>query len=192
MKRYPKAKIVLASIIVLGATVVAYCMYAQSVKLWPFAKKSNNSIDTSAQTTSSTPSAQTGFTEGSSRDIGNSIHEDEGEGGIIDSNGTPSTTTSHPRSSETNEITIYLPLDDSSVSSGQEISGTSKLSTINYRIIDNKTGVIGSGALKVVDGKFSGKLSFITRATEGRIDIFASRPDGVEYSNIEIPVRFNQ
>jgi hypothetical protein len=42
----------------------------------------------------------------------------------------------------------------------------------------------------VVNGKFSGQITYTTNATAGRIDIFASRADGSEYSNIEIPVRF--
>jgi hypothetical protein len=67
----------------------------------------------------------------------------------------------------------------------------SKLDLVQYRVIDSNSGVIATGNLKVVDGKFSGIVTYSSTATEGRIDIFAVKQDGTEYANVELPVRFN-
>ena len=143
-----------------------------------------------ARTTSEEPTAQPDFTDGTDREAGNSLNEFEGSGGITDSNGADSSDTSQPIVSDTGEITVYLPHKNSLIKPGQEVSGTSKLSKVSYRIIDDLTGMIGTGELKVVDGKFSGKLQFDTGAKEGRLDIFGTKEDATEFSSVEIPVRF--
>jgi hypothetical protein len=156
-----------------------------------FTSNAQNAEDKSAKTTSTLPSAQSDFDSGdSNKDAGNTLNENQGSAGASDTNGQSSTSTGSPRTSSTNEITVYLPLDNAVVKSGQELSGTSSLSEVSYRIIDNVSGVIGSGTLKVVNGNFSGILDINSTASEGRIDVYGTRADLTEFSNIKIPVKF--
>lgn len=146
-----------------------------------------------AQTTSNEKSAQADFSDGDeNKDPGNTIRENQGTANVSDSGGTPSTDTSKPTESKTGEIKLFLPHANSVISSGQEISGTSSLAIVSYRIIDNVSGVIASGELRVVNGNFSGNIGFNTSANEGRIDVFGVKEDGTEFSNIEVPVRFKR
>lgn len=149
--------------------------------------------DENTKTTSVAPTAQENFSDGTERDPGNSVSENKGSGSIKDSEGGISATATDKSTwikSGTGEITVYSPAKNSIIANGQEISGESTLSTISFRIIDDVSGVIGEGQLIVKEGKFSGSLDFTTSANEGRIDIFAIKTDGQEYSNIEIPIRF--
>jgi len=157
---------------------------------------SQDSSNQEARTTSDLPSAQSDFTvssdneESATKDPGNTLREDTGTAVVTDNNGEIQSKDNNPISSSDGGITIYTPLKSSLLKSGQEIAGTTSIPRVNYRVIDDRTGVIATGSLKVVEGKFSGSLNFSTAATEGRIDIFATRADGTEYSNLEIPVRF--
>lgn len=146
-----------------------------------------------AKTTSSTLSAQEDFSEGGFRQPGSTLRENEGYGGISDTGGnTSGTETANPISSKTGEITVYSPQSGEVIRSGDTVSGTSTLPTINYRLVDSISGMIAEGELQVVNGRFSGKLSFSTPAPEGRLDFFAVRANGAEYSNVEIPLRFQK
>lgn len=148
--------------------------------------------DEDAQTTSTAETAQDDFTGGDDREPGSSVGEGEGEGSITDNNGAISSDvdTSSPIVSSTGQISIYTPKNNASISSGQVVAGVSTLQRVSFRLIDNVSGVISVGELNVVNGKFSGTLSFSTSADEGRLDIFGANPDGSEYSNLEIPLRF--
>jgi len=134
-----------------------------------------------AKTTSDIESAQSDFNggtaEGGNKSSDNTTSEDQGTAVITDTGGIASSNTNSPRKSNTGEITVYQPLNNMLVKSGQEISGTSTLPSIQYRLIDSESGV--------------GTLSFSTNANEGRLDIFAIRADASEYSVIEIPVRYS-
>ncbi len=147
-----------------------------------------------AQTTSELPSAQPDYNGGSAaeenKDPGNTNNENQGSAIVTDNNGAASTDTSKSLASASGEITVYLPHTNSVLKAGQEISGISTLPVVQYRLIDNISGVIATGSLKVVDGNFSGTLSFNTSANEGRLDIFATKSDASEFSAVEIPVRF--
>lgn len=161
------------------------------IKTPSFLKKTSAKKSQDAQTTSTAPSAQSNYTStDTTKDAGNTLNENKGEAGASDTSGQSSSNTSSPRTSSTGEITVYLPLDNAPVKSGQEISGTSTLAQVSYRVVDSISGVIGEGALNVVNGKFSGTLSVKSNATEGRIDVFGTRSDLTEFSNIKIPVRF--
>lgn len=151
----------------------------------------SNSADR-PKTTSEVATAQDTFTDGELRDAGNTLTEDKGSAVVSDTNGTISNNidTSNPTVSKTGEISVFTPKNNTLVSSGFTVSGLSKLSIVSYRIIDEVSGVISTGELRVLDGKFSGVLSFSTNASEGRIDFFGTKFDGTEYSNVEIPVRF--
>jgi hypothetical protein len=150
-------------------------------------------ISSSAQTTSEQPSAQADFTEGTSREPGNSLNEKEGSASISDSGGSGllEENTQSGISSESGKITLAAPSEDSAVKNGSIVSGSSSLNRVHYRIIDDISGVIATGSMGVVEGKFSGKVSVDTTAKEGRLDIFGLNEDLTEHSNIEIGVLFN-
>lgn len=154
----------------------------------------NQATKDMAKTTSEQPSAQENYTSTENDDNkslpGNTLGENRGSATVQDNGGSGSTQIASPIVSTTGEITVFSPGMNSLVKSGQSISGESKLSRVNFRIIDSISGVIASGELAVVNGKFSGTTSYTTNAKEGRIDIFGTKADGTEFSNIEIPVRF--
>jgi hypothetical protein len=188
-KKTKKVILVLIATIVLFAVVIFILEKTHVINLY---EKKQNTSDENAQTTSDQPTAQSDYNDGNFREPGSSESEDKGSATVNDNNGNidGNTDTSKPTVSSTGEITLYTPKANSTISSGQEISGLSSLPSVSFRIIDDVSGVIASGSIKVVNGKFSGKLSFNTSAKTGRIDIYATRNDGVEYSNIEVPVSF--
>lgn len=147
--------------------------------------------ETTDRTTSATPTAQEDFNDGEYREPGNSLGENEGTGGITDNNGSiGDVDTSSPIVSSTGEIRLFNPKANTITTSGTNVAGSSSLSKVSYRLIDNVSGVIAVGELNVVNGNFSGTLSFTTSASDGRLDIYGTKSDGVEFSNIEIPIRF--
>jgi len=152
----------------------------------------STSTDT-AKTTSTVETAQENFTEGNERNPGNSLNENEGSGGITDNNGvfSPSTDTSEPIISSTGEISVYSPKNNALITTGHEVSGSSTLPKVTYRLIDDVSGVIATGELSVVNGKFSGFVSYVSSGKNGRLDIYATKADGSEFSNIEILLRLN-
>lgn len=183
-----KIFIAIIAILVLGVSVFLF------VKK-PFSNSVSNinTDSTAAETTSTISSAQPDFSDNTSeenKDPGNTLREDRGTATITDNSGSPSSSTSEPKTSETGEITVYLPFSNGVIKNGQEISGLSTLANVNYRLIDSVTGVIATGVLRVVDGKFSGTMSYETSAHEGRLDIFGTKADTSEFSAVEIPVRF--
>jgi hypothetical protein len=146
-------------------------------------------LPTDAKTTSTAPTAQENFTGGDNREA-RSQPQNEGTatdtGGII---------TEQPAQdawsvSSSGQITLYSPSKNSLFQNGDVISGASTLSTVNFRLIDDVSGVIAEGSLGVVNGKFSGKFSFSTTGTNGRLDIFSIDTGGIENNNVEVPVRF--
>jgi len=191
--RHSKRRIITIVIIVLFVGAVTLFVL-EKTNTTSFFSSTNGNDASEAQTTSDLPSAQSDFNGGTSaeenKDPGNTLDENQGSAVIKDNNGTPSSDMSKPIKSSTGEITVYLPHTDGVLTTGQEISGTSTLSSVQYRLIDSVSGVIATGTLKVVNGNFSGNLSFNTSANEGRLDIFAARADASEFSNVEIPVRF--
>lgn len=158
-----------------------------------FTKKSNNfQEDKDAKTTSKAPSAQSGYSDGDERQPGNTLNENKGTSVIKDTNGDipKSVNTGHAVTSSSGEITVYTPVANSHIKAGQTVAGTSTLTKVTYRVLDDVTGMIAMGELSVVNGKFSGAIDFNTTSKNGRIDIFATKSDGSEYSTVEIPIVF--
>ncbi len=148
--------------------------------------------DSVTKTTSTAPSAQEDFTGAEERPVLENPSEDKGSASVVDNQGTIESTPPEEQwtISKTGQITVYTPVNNQLLSSGSALSGESTLPTVSYRVIDNVSGVINEGQLIVVNGKFSGSINFLTSASEGRLDIYSSNEDGIEFSNIEIPVRF--
>lgn len=112
------------------------------------------------------------------------------DGGAVDTGGQDSVASSSGLSSSSGKITVYNPIKNSVVTTGDVVSGTSSRNIVSYRLIDDKVGVIASGSLKVVNKKFSGKFDFSSTGSEGRLDIFYALNDGQEIDVVEVPVRF--
>lgn len=144
--------------------------------------------DKPAQTTSKEPSAQSTFSNGQPR---STTTTNKTEGIVTDKHGTiPSTPDESLWSKSANgSLVVYSPTQNTTLTSGQSISGSSTSNRVSFRLMDNITGVISQGSISVVNGKFSGTFNFSSKATEGRVDFFTATPDGVESNNVSIPVR---
>lgn len=144
------------------------------------------------KTTSQIDSAQKDYSSGSSREPV-PTQNDKGSAEVSDNKGEISSTIDSElwTYSDTNEITLYTPGNNQLLKSGDVVEGESSLDSVNFRLIDNVSGVISMGQISVVDGKFSGTINFNTKATEGRLDIYATSVDGSEYSSLEIPINFS-
>ncbi len=182
-----KKKLLLAALVLLLLGGVIWLLLARdNVK---FLNQTPGTKDDNAETTSDAPTAQSDFSEGDDRVIPDSTRD---EGTITDNQGQINETPNQSSwsLSKTGEIIVYSPYKNSLLRSGDKLTGTSSLSSVSFRLIDDTSGVIAQGQLSVVNGKFSGTFNFSSSAQEGRLDVFATRSDGVEYGNIEVPVRF--
>ncbi len=152
-------------------------------------KDKQTSEDEDAKTTSTAPTAQEDFSEGGERPI---ARGDKDEGLVADTGGSVQSIPPENQWSVSADkaITVYLPSKDSVLVSGSTLSGSSTLPHVNFRLIDDVSGLIAQGTLSVVNGKFSGTFSFNTSGANGRLDIYNASVDGIESSNVEIPVRF--
>jgi hypothetical protein len=142
-----------------------------------------------AKTTSTAPTAQEDFTGGNERPVNTT---EKNEGTVQDTQGSLATSLDSSKwsSSKDGVITVYEPSKNGLVTGNSSLSGASSLSKVSFRLIDDVSGVIAQGTLSVANGKFSGNFDFSTSGTNGRLDIFSATIDGVESSNIEIPIRF--
>lgn len=155
------------------------------------AQVTQNHPASNAQTTSMQPSAQSTFSSGTPRK--EATQSNLNEGTVTDNNGVITDTppeSSWTKSQDGASIIVYTPAQNQVLSSGQTISGSATVSRVNFRLIDNLTGVIAQGSIDVKGGKFSGTFNFSTTASEGRVDVFTANTEGVESNNVAIPVRF--
>lgn len=170
--------------------------------LQSYATQRDRTTDTDegpAKSTSQEPAAQEDFntTEvdphdtAKNREPGNSIREDQGSAGIIDTGGTTEPIAStKPSSSSTGEIIVFSPQPNQTVKGEITVTGESSLKSVMYRISDDVSGVLTTGPLNVVGGKFSGKLKISTGAKTGQVSFFGTKSDGNEFSNVTIPLKF--
>jgi hypothetical protein len=112
--------------------------------------------------------------------------------GGTDTNGQTSANTNSSQwiTSKSGDITVEQPIADATLQSGATLSGTAKISTVHFRLIDNAVGVISEGTLNVVNGKFSGSLNFTSHSSTGQLDVFSTDADGVEINEIQIAIKF--
>ena len=183
MKKYKKLTlIVLTLIIIFGIIFILF-------------KKSDDNAKTSitdeTTTTSTAATAQEDFSGGDDRPVLENNNSSD-KATITDNSGqnTAKTDSSTWTSSENGDITIHSPTSNQTINSGFVVSGESRLSNVQFRVIDDVSGVISEGSLSVVNGLFSGTINYSSTAIEGRLDVFATRDDGSEYGNIELPIRF--
>lgn len=145
--------------------------------------------DKTTKTTSSEPSAQSDFRASETRKP-EEPPTTSSQVMVDDTGATNVSSTNASITSKDGAITVYSPVSNSVFTSGSTLAGRTSASAVSYRLADNVSGVTATGTLKVVNGVFSGKFSFSTKATEGRLDVFQIGPGGVEQSIIEIPIRF--
>lgn len=146
-----------------------------------------------AETTSTSKTAQSDYDDGKERPT-NGQNIGTNQGGAVDNKGDDNTSTPGEAKtvSSTGMITVLGLSANSLLKNGDTLRGTTDktVGTVQFRVLDESTGVVAQGALTVVDGAFSGTLHFNARSATGRIDIFNFDASGSEANNIEIPVRF--
>lgn len=113
-------------------------------------------------------------------------------GGATDTNGSASAQTSPGQwtVAASGALTVKQPLPNAALQSGDTLSGSAKVSTVSFRLIDNQVGVISQGTLNVVNGNFSGNLNFTSHSSTGRLDVFSTDDQGVEINEVQISVSF--
>lgn len=94
-------------------------------------------------------------------------------------------------SSSNGSITLEEPVANSTVHSGDTISGTATVSKVEYILTDTKLGLIAKSDLNVVNGTFSGTLKFIPHSSNGSLQIYYPNPtNGAEEDLINVNVNF--
>ncbi|HUD10508.1 MAG TPA: hypothetical protein VMR28_02425 [Candidatus Saccharimonadales bacterium] len=117
------------------------------------------------------------------------------KGGVIDQNG--QATGSLPPSSQwvsstSGIITLQQPSPNTTVNSGDTLSGLAKVNDVQFILSDDSVGLIAQGNLTVVNGKFSGILQFTPHSNGGKLEVYYPNPtNGAEEDIIEIDVSFN-
>jgi hypothetical protein len=177
-------KSIIVSVVVLLVIVFVFYMFWRN-------NKSSTSIATagqsSQQTVKGSPSTPTQHQPTTNN---NSI-----QGGVIDHNGEVSDSlppSSQWVSSSSGNITLQEPLTNTTLKSGDTLSGIAKVSTVQFILTDNSVGLVAQGNLSVVNGKFSGVLQFIPHSSSGKLEIYYPNPiNGAEEDIIDIDVNFS-
>lgn len=116
------------------------------------------------------------------------------QGTAKDNNGQSPTAITTPSNqwvqSQSGAITLQQPVSGAALASGFVLNGTASIKTCQYRLLDDKVGVISQGMISVVDGKFSATVSFKPYGSTGRLDVFSTDSGGREINEVQIPVKF--
>lgn len=116
------------------------------------------------------------------------------DGTAKDNNGQPQTSgianSNQWMASASGNITVKNPITKSTVKSGFNLYGSAKLSQVQYRLIDDRVGVISRGFISVVSGSFSADVNFQPKSNSGRLDVFTTDDNGVESNEVQIPLNF--
>ena len=117
------------------------------------------------------------------------------QGGVVDQQGKttgPTPPTSWWTSSSSGAITLQQPYPNETIQSGITLSGTAKVSSVDFILTDSSVGQIAQGTLNVVNGKFSGIINFTPHAKTGTLQIYSPNPsNGAEENVININVNYN-
>lgn len=94
--------------------------------------------------------------------------------------------------SASGNITLQQPYANETIQSGDHLSGLANVSNIQFILTDNTVGLIEEGNLNVVNGEFSGTLSFTPHSSSGKLEVYYPNPsNGAEEDIINIDVNFN-
>lgn len=173
-----------------GISVVIFA--AAVIWLW---HRHSNSVTGAVSGSGGTPQSPAQSVENhesapSSKNSSSQSSSSASQGGARDNSGDVSSVppSSQWTTSSSGNITLYSPAAGGSLKNGSEISGSAKVGTIRYRLIDDKTGQLAQGSLSVVNGKFSGSLQFRPDSSSGKLDIFSYTASYAEINRIEIKV----
>jgi hypothetical protein len=134
------------------------------------------------------PTAQSGYND---RAKDEPSRNGTADGGATNTPITSPTTPSNQWTvSESGAVTVYSPVDGAMLSSGSILSGAATEPSVYFRLVDNEVGQIAQGMLDVSNGKFSGKLAFISQGTTGVMKVFTINSDGSEVNLVKINVKF--
>ena len=111
------------------------------------------------------------------------------ENGQVPSTGVP-TDPSQWSTSTSGLITVKLPGSNSTIQSGTTLTGSSSVDQVQYRLTDDKVGVISQGSISVVNGNFTASINFMAHGNTGRLDVFSTDSTGKEYNEVQIPINF--
>jgi len=180
----------LLAVLVVAVAVVAGLELTNTTHIFhkqtPVTRITPSTIKSSLPPTSTTAPADKQPTSGSTTSTG--------QGTDVDNKGkvtTPPTTNSRLwTASQSGVITVKQPTAQTTFKSGDTVSGSASVPQVQYRLIDDQTGILTEGSLSVVNGNFSGTLQFQPVATTGRLDVFTVNAAGVESNEVEISVNF--
>lgn len=172
--------------------VVALIVLAGGFYWWHFVRTPANKVVKKAGNISNTKPANSANNPTPKKAPTSSNNTQRNISGPTDTNGqaTANTNSSQWITSTSGNITVEQPIANATIQSGTTLSGTAKVGTVNYRLVDSSVGVISEGTLNVVNGKFSGNLNFTPHSSGGRLDVFSTAPNGAELNEIEIAVNF--
>jgi hypothetical protein len=181
-RRHPVRWFIIIVLIIAALTV-------GGVYAWHWHKNHNQ-----AKTTSTSTTAQSNYKSGGSRPNGGSSSTTQG--GANDNNGASSgsTGTGSGTSSTSGQITVNLPASGATMQTGQELSGTAKVSQVSFRLVSAKVGVVAQGTLNVVNDAFSGTLHYDAAGTagDGKLVVYSLDNSGVEINSVTVPVQFKE
>lgn len=172
--------ILILSVALLGG----YLVYAAYNNMWPFPAKSPSSTNTNT----TVPNDNEEYVQNG----GGSGQDDSptAGSGITDTEGKNVNASNSGVSSDSQNITLYNPVKNQRLKSGDSITGKASTQTVYYRISDDINGMISNGQLKVVDGKFSGIINVNTSAKNGTFEVYSFNTEGQEINNINIEVTY--
>jgi hypothetical protein len=151
-------------------------------------QSSRDDDNSDVNTTSDLSTAQSGYNDKTKDEPS---RNDVSEGGAANTPATDPTTPSNQWAvSQSGVVTVYSPVEGSTFSNGATLSGASKSSAVSFRLVDNEVGQIASGTLDVVNGKYSGKLSFSSKGSTGVLKVYTTTSDGSEVNLVKINVKF--
>jgi hypothetical protein len=178
-KHHKFISIVSLLIIALGAVYYFHIRPANQIVRQPVPKATIKQLPTPTNTsTTSQPAGSTSAIQGTATDNAGQSP-------------TPITSSQNQwTQSQSGVITLQQPIASSTIASGFVLNGLASVSSVSYTLIDNQSGVISQGVIKVVGGKFSATVGFKSTSTTGRLDVFSTDPNGKEINEVQIPVNF--
>jgi len=92
--------------------------------------------------------------------------------------------------SQDGKILLKQPAQSQLVGNSFSIIGIAYSDNLNFRVIDESSGVLGQGRLNIVNNNFSSSIQLEPKSKNGRLDVFSVRDDGTENSEIQIELVF--
>ncbi len=183
-----KQWLIVAAVIVLAAVIVAGLELTDTTHFFHKSTPATQVIVSAGKR----PSNQNTVTKsGGQSDKATSTSNGVNKGTATDTNGqATSTDPSKWVVSASGNITVKQPVANDSIKDGSVLSGSAKVGQVQYRLIDDKLGVISQGQLSVKNGNFSGQMHFQPAASTGRLDVFSYDSNGTEINEVQIAVRF--